>query len=40
VPLPLALLHQLGAVVVLSATVVHRRSMLPPLPRAAAQARS
>ena len=40
VPLPLALLHQLGAVVVLSATVVHRRAMLPPLPGATVQTRS
>jgi cytochrome c oxidase assembly protein subunit 15 len=32
VPLPLALLHQLGAVVVLSYAVTHLRAMLPPLP--------
>jgi cytochrome c oxidase assembly protein subunit 15 len=31
VPLPLALLHQLGAVVVLWAATVHLRGMLPPL---------
>ncbi len=32
VPLPLALLHQLGAVAVLSYAVTHLRAMLPPLP--------
>jgi cytochrome c oxidase assembly protein subunit 15 len=31
VPLPLALLHQLGAVIVLSTAVMHFRAMLPPL---------
>lgn len=31
VPLPLALLHQLGAVIVLSYAVTHLRAMLPPL---------
>jgi cytochrome c oxidase assembly protein subunit 15 len=32
VPLTLALGHQLGAVIVLSAAVMHLRAMLPPLP--------
>jgi cytochrome c oxidase assembly protein subunit 15 len=32
VPLPLALMHQLGAVIVLSYAVTHLRTMLPPLP--------
>ena len=32
VPLPLGLLHQLGAVLVLSLAVAHLRAMLPPLP--------
>ena len=32
VPLPLALLHQLGAVAVLAYAVTHLRAMLPPLP--------
>ncbi|MEJ0013035.1 MAG: COX15/CtaA family protein [Bauldia sp.] len=32
VALPLALLHQLGAVIVLSYAVTHLRAMLPPLP--------
>jgi heme a synthase len=32
VPLPLALLHQLGAVAVLAYVVTHLRAMLPPLP--------
>ncbi|HVY20043.1 MAG TPA: COX15/CtaA family protein [Bauldia sp.] len=32
VPLQLALLHQLGAVIVLSYAVMHLRAMLPPLP--------
>jgi heme A synthase len=31
VPLPLALAHQFGAVIVLSAAVVHLRGMLPVL---------
>lgn len=34
VPLPLALLHQLGAVAVLALAVTHRRAMSPPLPMA------
>ena len=32
VPLPLGLLHQLGAVLVLTLAVAHFRAMLPPLP--------
>jgi cytochrome c oxidase assembly protein subunit 15 len=32
VPLPLALMHQLGAVIVLSYAVTHARAMRPPLP--------
>jgi heme A synthase len=32
VPLPLGLLHQVGAVLVLSLAVAHLRAMLPPLP--------
>ena len=32
VPLPLGLAHQLGAVIVLSAAVIHLRGMRPPLP--------
>jgi cytochrome c oxidase assembly protein subunit 15 len=32
VPLPLALAHQFGAVIVLAAVVTHLRAMLPPLP--------
>ena len=34
VPLPLALCHQLGAVIVLSFAVVHLREMTPPHSRA------
>ena len=32
VPLPLALVHQFGAVIVLAVAVTHLRAMLPPLP--------
>jgi cytochrome c oxidase assembly protein subunit 15 len=32
VPVPLALAHQFGAVIVLAAVVTHLRAMLPPLP--------